>query len=450
MQLNHKLKMERLNRRLSRESLANSLNELLKKDYYTERKIGIIENNEESLKFEVVDEMCFFFNLTIRDLIEKKWPLYNQYDINEIQEKVTSQCHIHDDIRTHTYSFSQLINHYNLVNKNDWIPFPKYDFIQRIYHDYFKRDIIGYPTCEIIVNTFNLHYPDYLYGERTSEYKDYFNIFLNVKDDSAGMLSITDERDPINNYDLEKEIEIIEHAIALFLESRDYEYPYEELDLECSLEKFPHLFKENKVDLNKLTSETFISKSTLEQIGKSNSNIYFSDIKLLCNHLNLHINNFSNYTSEIQDNIDLKSMGEHISNLTDCSDIESFNNTYYLSSQETMFILPKYCYEGFINQIKDALKKKTDVNDIHIALKQFIFQWYKFNKANCFLAKKLNGKIGKDTFYMFTRDEIEAQLDNKLYPKDPVALLGKLTLHRIAANDYRGTKGIEEIIQTYF
>ncbi|MFQ3845944.1 hypothetical protein AABD44_00565 [Staphylococcus shinii] len=58
--------------------------------------------------------------------------------------------------------------------------------------------------------------------------------------------------------------------------------------------------------------------------------------------------------------------------------------------------------------------------------------------------------MGKDTFYMFTRDEIEAQLDNKLYPKDSVALLGKLTLHRIAANDYRGTKGIEEIIQTYF
>ena len=78
MQLNHKLKMERLNRRLSRESLANSLNELLKKDYYTERKIGIIENNEESLKFEVVDEMCFFFNLTIRDLTDKKWSEYNQ------------------------------------------------------------------------------------------------------------------------------------------------------------------------------------------------------------------------------------------------------------------------------------------------------------------------------------------------------------------------------------
>lgn len=150
--------------------------------------------------------MCFFFNLTIRDLIDKKCPLYNQYDIDEIQEKVTSQCHIHDDIRTQTYSFSQLINHYHLVNKNVWIPFPKYDFIQRIYHDYFKRDIIGYPTCEIIVNTFNLHYPDYLYGGRTSEYKDFFNIFLNVEDDSAGMLSITDERNPINNYDLEKEI----------------------------------------------------------------------------------------------------------------------------------------------------------------------------------------------------------------------------------------------------
>ncbi|ANQ65712.1 hypothetical protein [Staphylococcus equorum] len=85
-------------------------------------------------------------------------------------------------------------------------------------------------------------------------------------------------------------------------------------------------------------------------------------------------------------------MGEHISNLTDCSDIESFNNTYYLSSQETMFILPKYCYEDFINQIKDALKKQSDINDIHIALKQFILLWYKFNKANCFLAKKLMAK----------------------------------------------------------
>lgn len=43
MQLNHKLKMERLNRILSRESLAKSLNKFFKTTYYTERKIGLFK-----------------------------------------------------------------------------------------------------------------------------------------------------------------------------------------------------------------------------------------------------------------------------------------------------------------------------------------------------------------------------------------------------------------------
>lgn len=145
MQLNHKLKMERLNRRLSRESLANSLNELLKKDYYTERKIGIIENNEKSLKFEVVDEMCFFFNLTIRDLIDKKWSEYNQDFTDYLHNKIMKHCHLPDENRTYIHQFYTLILHLNLINKQDRVSFPKYDFNQRIYYDYFEKiSLIAY------------------------------------------------------------------------------------------------------------------------------------------------------------------------------------------------------------------------------------------------------------------------------------------------------------------
>ncbi|MDW8556211.1 MULTISPECIES: helix-turn-helix transcriptional regulator [Staphylococcus] len=73
MQLNHKLKMERLNRRLSRESLAKSLNKFFKTTYYTERKIGLIESNEAYLKFDVINQICSFLNLTIQDFLYKKW-----------------------------------------------------------------------------------------------------------------------------------------------------------------------------------------------------------------------------------------------------------------------------------------------------------------------------------------------------------------------------------------
>ena len=67
IKLSYKLKMERLNKDLSRKKLAKSLNKYFKTKYYTERIIGIIESDETYLKFDVVDEMCCFFNLTIQD-----------------------------------------------------------------------------------------------------------------------------------------------------------------------------------------------------------------------------------------------------------------------------------------------------------------------------------------------------------------------------------------------
>lgn len=126
MKLNYKLKMERLNRDLSRKKLASTLNKTFKTKYYTERKIGLIESNDTYLKFNVVDEMCFFFNLTIQDLLHKKWSEYNQDFTDYLHKEIINHCHIPDENRTYIYQFSQLISHFNLVNKNDWVPFPKY------------------------------------------------------------------------------------------------------------------------------------------------------------------------------------------------------------------------------------------------------------------------------------------------------------------------------------
>ena len=74
IKLSYKLKMARLNEELSRKKLAKSLNKYFKTKYYTERIIGIIESDETYLKFDVVDEMCCFFNLTIQAILYKKWP----------------------------------------------------------------------------------------------------------------------------------------------------------------------------------------------------------------------------------------------------------------------------------------------------------------------------------------------------------------------------------------
>lgn len=77
--------------------------------------------------------MCCFFNLTIQELLYKKWSEYIQDFTDYLHNKITKHCHLPDENRTRIYQFSQLISHFNLVNKQDWVSFPKYDFIQTIY-----------------------------------------------------------------------------------------------------------------------------------------------------------------------------------------------------------------------------------------------------------------------------------------------------------------------------
>ncbi len=60
------------------------------------------------------------------------------YNKRSVQNKTIKYCYLPDENRTCIYQFSQLISHFNLVNKQDWITFSKYDFIQIIYYDHFK------------------------------------------------------------------------------------------------------------------------------------------------------------------------------------------------------------------------------------------------------------------------------------------------------------------------
>lgn len=440
IKLSYKLKMERLNKDLSRKKLAKSLNKYFKTKYYTERKIGIIESDETYLKFDVVDEMCCFFNLTIQDLLYKKWPEYNQDFTDYFQNETTKYCHLPDENRTRVHQFSQLISHFNLVNKQDWISFPKYDFIQRVYYDYFEKNVIDYSTCEIALNTFKFHYPNYLYKNNSG---------LVIKHDSAGILSVTDHRDPISNDALKIGVERIEHAIGLLLEVNTHKYD-QGLFTSHNIEKLIEYFRCHNISLNNLSSNTLIPLSTLKNLYKNPKKLYFKDIQTLCNYLDFPINEISNYTSDIQDNIDAKNIGEHLAKLTNTGEIESFNQQYYLTSQETQLLIPKYCYEAFIRQMKKDLNRGSDETMLFMEFKQFIFQWHFFNKLKILLSQKLNGKIGRDLFYMFTKTEIESALGNKLYPSNPVNLLGTLALNRISKFDNTSNKELQEIIEEQF
>lgn len=60
------------------------------------------------------------------------------YNKRSVQNKTIKYCYLPDENRTCIYQFSQLISHFNLVNKQDWITFSKYDFMQIIYYDHFK------------------------------------------------------------------------------------------------------------------------------------------------------------------------------------------------------------------------------------------------------------------------------------------------------------------------
>lgn len=432
--------MERLNEELSQKKLAKSLNKFFKTTYYTERKIGLIESNEAYLKFDVVDEMCCFFNLTIQELLYKKWSEYNQDFTDYLPNKITKHCHLPDENRTRIHQFSQLISHFNLVNKQDWVSFPKYDFIQRIYYDYFERNLIDYSTCEIAINTFELHYPNYLCKHNSD---------LIIKYDSAGILSVTDHRDPISDNVLKNGIEKIERAIGLLLEISTYKYA-QGLFTSHNIEKLLEYFKCHKISLNDLSARTLIPLSTLQNLHKDSSKLYFKDIQTLCDYLDFPINEISNYTNDIQDNIDAKNIGEHLAKLANIGEVESFNQQYYLTSQETQLLIPNYCYESFVSQMEEALKKDNDKKMLFMELKHFIFQWHYFNKLKTLLSQKLNGKLGESIFYMFKKEEIESELGDRLYPNNPVNLLGTLILKRIADHHDSSNKDLQEIINEKF
>lgn len=47
--------------------------------------------------------MCCFFNLTIQDLLYKKWPEYNQDFTDYFQNETTKYCHLPDENRTRVH-----------------------------------------------------------------------------------------------------------------------------------------------------------------------------------------------------------------------------------------------------------------------------------------------------------------------------------------------------------
>lgn len=244
-------------------------------------------------------------------------------------------------------------------------------------------------------------------------------------------------------------IEKIEHAIGLLLEINTYKYT-QGFFTSHNIEKLLEYFKCHKISLNHLSSNTLIPLSTLQNLYKNPNRLYFKDIKILCDFLDFPINEISNYTSDIQDNIDAKNIGDHLAKLTNTGEVESFNQQYFITSQETQLLISKYCYEAFLRKMKKELNKGNDETMLFMEFKQFIFQWHYFNKLKTLLSQKLNGKLGKSMFYIFTKTEIESELGKRFYPSNAVNLLGTLALKRISEFDNTNNKDLQEIIEEQF
>lgn len=176
-------------------------------------------------------------------------------------------------------------------------------------------------------------------------------------------------------------VEKIEHAIGLLLEVNTHKYD-QGLFTSHNIEKLIEYFRCHNISLNNLSSNTLIPLSTLKNLYKNPKKLYFKYIQTLCNYLDFPINEISNYTSDIQDNIDAKNIGEHLAKLTNTGEIESFNQQYYLTSQETQLLIPSYCYESFIRQMKKDLNRGSDETMLEYMSPIYVIIWLVLRKKD--------------------------------------------------------------------
>ncbi|MBC2005488.1 helix-turn-helix transcriptional regulator [Listeria booriae] len=142
----------------------------------------------------------------------------------------------------------------------------------------------------------------------------------------------------------------------------------------------------------------------------------------------------------IRDDIDSKNnqvkyttLGKSILDLVDERYPIDFFRKYSIVSKEEVFSIPRKQGLDFLNTVGDEIEKAdTEEYDKNLRnyMRQFIFSWYKFNKARFLLAKEQKAIGLEINAILFSQEEIKRELEG-VYSEQPIMMLRGLMVKRL-------------------
>jgi transcriptional regulator with XRE-family HTH domain len=443
MNLGKKLYLERKYRNLTKKELSKELNKTTNFFDYSKKDITILESGQKEFTFHIVDDIAKYFNMTISQFLTKEWKSYNTEEITLIENNIEEYFHGHSEGIPKTFkNLSDIVHKFDLVNHDDWVAIPKYDFIMREYYDYLYRDVSKYRSDVITNRAEGLL--DKLQLFSSYDHKNELQFPINVETDSPGYYTkFNDKREPINMNILIQNIEWSLSEIRQLFEDDYFDYYREDEKYSNSLKHY-----REKLDIGFEDIEKDLKISSIEYMKweKDEDDPSISSILKLCDYLNINIDLLSPRSLRTMNNINSQSIGAYIFQNTNVHSSEELSKDYYFSERQSIMLIPKYCYKYMFDYLEDKTQK---VKEIGIKKKkafqftrEFFVKWYEFNKARQFLFYSLEGLVAKENFIHYTEQEIKKYLGDSYYPENPVKILTQLALDRVENFGYKDKKQI--------
>lgn len=435
MELAEKLLYERKYHKLTKTELAQKLNKLFRKNNYSKSLIINLEEGIIDWDFNTLDEISYFFGLTISEFINKGWNLYNKSELDNIAYYIKKHFDFGFISLKTTKNLSDLIQSCDIVGKKDWVSFPKYDIILKEYYDYTKHNNQD-ESNDIVIQR-----ADKLLNklEMFTLPKDQDNTFpFKIRGDVTHTSAI-DKREPIHFLDLLKKVELALPKIKEFFEDA---YPYFVNQNVVGLKKLISYRQIKNIDYTTIKEELDISPETLSSWEDNRQSPKVKDLVKICNMLEIKIDLLSSNSLEIRNDINSRSLSEQLLVLSNSYDLNNFRNNYFFSERKSTLLLPKSRYEKIYKHLEHKLTKEVDAKKAFTTMCEFIYKWYEFNRLRELLLYQLDGETLKTNTIMYTEEEIDNYLGDALYPEIPIKLLTQLILHRVKEEHYTNSMKI--------
>ncbi|MCG2103353.1 XRE family transcriptional regulator [Staphylococcus epidermidis] len=435
MELSEKLLYERKYHKLTKTELAQKLNKLFGKSNYSKSLITNLEEGIVVWDFNTLDEISYFFGLTISEFINKGWNLYNKSELDNIAYYIKKHFDFDSISLKTTKNLSDLVQSYDIVGRKDWVSFPKYDIILQEYYEYTKQNNQD-ESNDIVINRADklLNKLEMFALPKDKDNTFPFNMSYDVTHTSA-----TDKREPIHILDLLKKVELSLSKIKAFFED---EYPYFVDQNVVGLKKLISYRQSKNVDYTTIKEKLDISPETLSSWEDNKQSPKVKDLLKICNMLEIKIDLLSSNSLEIINDINSRSLSEQLLVLSNTYDLNNFRNNYFFSERKSTLLLPKSRYEKIYKHLEHKLTKEVGAKKAFTTICEFIYKWYEFNRLRALLFYKLDGETFKTNALMYTEEEIDNYLGDDLYPESPIKLLTQLIIHRVKKEHYTNSMRI--------